>query len=270
LYRLGERATLTAMSELRLHVRPALRNAPLLLAFGGWNDAGDAATLAVRYVEDAIRSVPLAEIDCEEFLDFTVTRPTVKLDAGHQRVIEWPRVEFRYGSMDESRELVTGCGFEPHLRWRRFCDLIAELAAALSVQRVVLVGAFLADVVYSRPVGVTGFASDPRLLEAIEVPASSYQGPTGILGVIAERLRRDGREIVSLWAGLPHYISAAPNPRGALALLHKLTQLLELKLDDQPLRLEAARFEEKISALVAGDPELSEYVRQLKRRDFAQ
>ena len=138
------------------------------------------------------------------------------------------------------------------------------------MRRVVLVGAFLADVVYSRPVGVTGFASDPSVLERIGVPASSYQGPTGIVGAIAERLRRDGIEIVSLWAGLPHYISAAPNPRGALALLHKLAELLELKLDDEPLRAEAARFEEKISAVVAGDPELTEYVRQLKRREFAQ
>jgi len=258
------------MSELRLHVRPALRDAPLLLAFGGWNDAGDAATLAVRYVEDAIRAVPLAEIDCEDFYDFSVARPTVRFDAGHQRVIDWPTVAFRYGSMDGSRELVTGCGSEPHLRWRRFCDLIAELVAGLAVRRVVLVGAFLADVVYSRPVGVTGFASDPSVLERIGVPASAYQGPTGIVGAIADRLRRDGVEIVSLWAGLPHYISAAPNPRGALALLHKLAELLDLKLDDEPLRAEAARFEEKISAVVAGDPELSEYVRQLKRREFAQ
>jgi len=258
------------MSELRLHVRPALRDAPLLLAFGGWNDAGDAATLAVRYVEDAIRAVPLAEIDCEDFYDFSVARPTVRFDAGHQRVIDWPNVAFRYGSMDGSRELVTGCGIEPHLRWRRFCDLIAELVAELAVRRVVLVGAFLADVVYSRPVGVTGFASDPSVLERIGVPASAYQGPTGIVGALADRLRRDGVEIVSLWAGLPHYISAAPNPRGALALLHKLAELLDLKLDDEPLRAEAARFEEKISAVVAGDPELSEYVRQLKRREFAQ
>lgn len=258
------------MSELRLHVRPELRDAPLLLAFGGWNDAGDAATLAIRYIEDAIRAVPLAEIDGEEFYDFTVARPTVRLDAGQQRVLEWPNVAFRYGSMDGARELVTGCGVEPHLRWRRFCDLIAELAAGLGVRRVVLVGAFLADVVYSRPVAVTGFASDAGVLERLGVPASSYQGPTGIIGALADRLRRDGIEIVSLWAGLPHYISVAPNPRGALALLHKLAELLELKLDDEPLRLEAARFEEKISAVVAGDPELSEYVRQLKRREFAQ
>jgi hypothetical protein len=258
------------MSELRLHVRPALRDAPLLLAFGGWNDAGDAATLAVRYVEDAIRAVPLGEIDCEEFLDFTVARPLVKLDASHQRTIQWPSVSFRYGSMDGSRELVTGCGFEPHLRWRRFCDLIAEFASTLGVRQVVLVGAYLADVVYSRPVGVTGFASDPGVLQRIGVPATSYQGPTGIVGVIADRLRRDGLEIVSLWAGLPYYISAAPNPRGALALLHKLSELLGLRLDDEPLRREAASFEEKISALVAGDPELAEYVRQLKRREFAQ
>ncbi len=258
------------MSELKLHVRPALNDAPLVLAFGGWNDAGDAATLAIRYVEDAIRSVPLAEIDCEDFLDFSVARPTVKLDAGHQRVIEWPNIAFRYGSMDGVRELVTGCGVEPHLRWRRFCDLIAEFVAGLGVKRVVLLGAFLADVVYSRPVSVTGFASDPAVLERIRVPASSYQGPTGIVGAIADRLQRDGIEIVSLWAGLPHYISFSPNPRGALALLHKLAELLDLKLDDEPLRSEAALFEEKISAVVAGDPELSEYVRQLKRREFAQ
>jgi proteasome assembly chaperone (PAC2) family protein len=258
------------MSELRLHVRPGLRDAPLVLAFGGWNDAGDAATHVVRYVEDAIRAVPLAEIDGEEFLDFSVARPRVKLDAGRERTIEWPRFEFRYGSMDGSRELVTGRGVEPHLRWRRFSDLVSDLAATLGVRRVVLVGAFLADVVYSRPVGVTGFASDPSLLDRIGVPASSYQGPTGILGVLADRLRRDGIETVSLWAGLPHYISAVPNPRGALALLHKLCELLELKLDDEPLRREAASFEEKISALVAADPDLSEYVRQLKRRDFAQ
>jgi hypothetical protein len=258
------------MSELRLHVRPALRDAPLLLAFGGWNDAGDAATLAVRYVEDAIRAVPLAELDCEEFLDFTVTRPTVKLDAAQQRVVEWPNTSFRYGSFDGSRELVTGCGVEPHLRWRRFCDRIAELAATLGLRRAVLLGAFLTDVVYSRPVAVTGFASDPALLQRIDVPGSSYQGPTGIVGALADRLRRDGLEIVSLWAGLPHYINAGPNPRGALALLQKLGDLLGLKLDDEPLRAEAARFEEKISAMVAGDPELSEYVRQLKRREFAQ
>jgi proteasome assembly chaperone (PAC2) family protein len=255
---------------LRFFVRPDLRGASLVLAFEGWNDAGAAASSAVRFVERAIHAVPLAEIDCEEFLDFTVARPTVRLADGEARVVEWPHTRFHYGSIDLSRELVLGCGLEPHVRWRSFVDACLRLVEGLSIGRVVLLGAFLADVVYSRPVEVTGFASDPARLAALGAKRSGYEGPTGIVGVLAEGLRRMGVEVVSLWAGLPHYISAAPNPRGALALLHKLGELLGLKLDDEPLRREAASFEEKISALVAGDPELAEYVRQLKRREFAQ
>jgi proteasome assembly chaperone (PAC2) family protein len=242
----------------------------LLLAFEGWNDAGEAASSAVRYVGDAIGSVPLAEIDCEEFLDFTVTRPAVRLDADRERVIDWPHTRFRYGAIDASRELVIGLGAEPHLRWRRYCDTVAELVNAVGIRRVVLVGAFLADVVYSRPVSVTGFATHRELLDEIGVASSNYQGPTGIVGVLADRLRRDDVKVVSLWAGLPLYISASPNPRGALALVQKLTASLDIKIDEEPLCRDAATFEKQVSALVAGDPELNEYVRQLKRREFAQ
>jgi predicted ATP-grasp superfamily ATP-dependent carboligase len=140
----------------------------------------------------------------------------------------------------------------------------------LRVERVVMLGAYLADVVYSRPVHVSGFSNSPELLEELGVAPSTYQGPTGIVGVLSERLQRDGVEVLSLWAGLPHYISAVPNPRGALALIQKLSECIDVKLDVEPLRREAAVFEERISALVASDPELTEYVRQLKRREFAQ
>ncbi len=242
----------------------------MVLAFEGWNDAGEAASSAARYVQSAIHAVPLAEIDCEDFLDFTVRRPTVHLDDKKVRRVEWPRVEFQYGSVDSSRELIVGLGAAPHLRWRGFCDLVAELARRLGVSQVLLLGAYLADVVYSRPIGVTGFASSPELLEQLGVTSSSYQGPTGIVGVVADRLWADGIDVVSLWAGLPHYISATPNPRGALALVQKLTDCLGVRIDEAPLRRDAAAFEQKISAIVAADPELAEYVRQLKRRDFAQ
>ena len=131
-------------------------------------------------------------------------------------------------------------------------------------------GAYLADVVYSQPVSVTGFASAPQDLERLDVTGSRYQGPTGVVGVLGERLRSEGVAVVSLWAGLPHYINASPNPRGALALMLKLTQLLEFRVDEAPLRRMAADFEQKISQLVANDAELSEYVRELKRREFAQ
>jgi proteasome assembly chaperone (PAC2) family protein len=248
------------VDALRMNVLPTLREPALLLAFEGWNDAGEAATNAV----------PLAEIDCEEFLDFTVARPTVRMNASGVREIEWPCHRFVYGTLADERGLVIGTGIEPHLRWRAYVDLVSDLAARLGIRQVVLLGAFLADVLYSRPVNVTGFASRPEVLEELHVVPTGYEGPTGIVGVLAERFRADGLEVVSLWAGLPHYVNLSPNPRGAYALLQQLGAYLPLRLDEEPLRRSAAEFEERISALVASDPELTEYVRQLKRREFAQ
>ena len=255
---------------LRIHVEPTLSDASMIAAFEGWNDAGESATSAVRYVAAAIHSVPLAEIDGEEFLDYTVRRPLVRFGEDGARAIDWPTTRFRYGSPDHQREVVAVQGIEPHMQWRRYCELFAGVVARWKIRRVVLLGAYVADVVYSRPVMVTGFATSDHLLEEIGVVPSHYEGPTGIVGVLGERLRSDGVEVVSLWAGLPHYISASPNPRGALALLQKLSACTGIRVDEAPLQREAAAFEERISALVASDPELTEYVRQLKRREFAQ
>ncbi len=255
---------------LKFFVRPVLRDGALVLAFDGWNDAGTAGCTAIAFLERELHAVPLAEIECEELLDFTVTRPNVRVAQGGQRTIEWPKLSFSFGSADPSREIVLGMGPEPHLRWRGCCESVAELARVVGVRRVVLLGAYLADVVYSRPVIVTGFASPPGQLEALDVTVSSYEGPTGIVGVLAEHLAAEGCEVVSLWAGLPHYINASPNPRGALALVQQLVTLLDLKLNLDGLEAEAAAFEERVSTLVASDPELGDYVRSLKKRDFAQ
>ena len=257
-----------------MHVQPVLRDPAMILAFSGWNDAGDAATTAVRYLDADIQSVPLGEIDAEEFFDFTVRRPDVVQRPSHEgegrsRVIVWPHTEFRYGSLDLTREVVTGIGIEPHLKWRSYCDAVVDLASSLGVGRVYLLGAYQADVVYSQPVPVTGFATDADALDALGVSSSEYQGPTGIVGVLGGRFEEEGVPVVSLWAGLPHYINASPNPRGALALVQKLVQFLGCGLDEEPLQKSAAEFEERISKLVASDEDLSEYVRQLKRREFA-
>lgn len=253
-----------------MHVEPDLRDPALLLAFEGWNDAGESATSALQFINEAIQSVPLAEIDPEDFYDFTVRRPSVvQLDSNAHR-IDWPSNEFRYGSVDCSRELIIGIGAEPHLHWRSYCDAVVGLAIDMGVRRILLVGAYLADVVYSQPVTLTGFASDPEGLGRLAVAKSSYQGPTGIVGVLADRFQREGLAVTSLWAGLPHYIDASPNPRGALALVQKITECLEFRVDEEPLRSNAAEFEQKISKVVADDAELSEYVRRLKRREFAQ
>jgi predicted ATP-grasp superfamily ATP-dependent carboligase len=134
---------------------------------------------------------------------------------------------------------------------------------------VALVGGYLADVVYSQPVALTGLATDPSDLEALGASTSRYEGPIGILGVLDDRLRREGLSVLSLWAGLPHYIDASPNPRGALALVQALSELLEIDVDQEPLRLESAEFEERVSKVVAADTELADYVRRLKKREFA-
>jgi len=258
------------LSALERELEPTLSDPTLLLAFEGWNDAGEAATGAAGYLADALALAPLARIDPDPFFDFTVQRPQVEIDEGGARRIEWPSFDFRFGALRAGRDVVVGIGPEPHLRWRRYADLVTEYAAELGVRRVVLLGAYLADVVYSRPVGVSGFASKAQWLADLSVSVSRYEGPTGMVGVLAERFQGAGLDVLSLWAGLPHYISATPNPRGALALVQRLTTCLELKLDEAPLRAQAAEFEERTNELVANDPELSEYVRELKRREFAQ
>jgi hypothetical protein len=255
---------------LRFEVQPSLVDATLVLAFDGWNDAGEAATSAVSFLADALHAAPLADIDAEEYYDFTVRRPTVRLDAASGRRLEWPSYRFRFGALPGRAELVLGSGAEPHLRWRSFCEQVVRVVEGLGLHRVVLLGAFLADVLYSRPVRVSGFATRPERLEHLGVEPSGYEGPTGIVGVLAERLRRQGVEVVSLWVGLPHYIAVTPNPRGALALVEKVAELLDLPLDAAPLERAALEFEEQISKLVASDPALVDYVKELKRREFAQ
>ena len=226
----------------------------MIAAFEGWNDAGESATSALRYLAAAIRSVPVAEIDGEEFLDFTVRRPWVRFGAGGERVIDWPGTRFRFGPARRRASWSSRTASSRTCGGAATAICSPRWCARLRVQRVVLLGAYVADVVYSRPVEVTGFASETAALESIGVPPSSYEGPTGIVGVLGERLQRDGVEVITLWAGLPHYISASPNPRGALALLQKLESCMKLAIDLEPLRREAAAFEEKISALVAADP----------------
>jgi proteasome assembly chaperone (PAC2) family protein len=258
---------------LRFHVRPALRDPSLVLALEGWNDAGESATAAARYLAAQLRAVPLAEIDAEEFYDFTVRRPQVVVEEGIARRLEWPSTRFLFGTArpargDDERELVVGIGIEPHLRWHAWSDQVLRVVAELGARRVVLLGAYLAEVLYSRPVDVTGVASSSELVHALDVGPVRYSGPTGMLGVLGQRLRESGCEVVALWAGLPHYIELAPNARGALALLERAVRFLDVALDLAPLERAAQECEQRISAMVSGDPELSEYVRELERREF--
>ena len=251
--------------------RPSLNRPVLILAFTGWNDAGASATTAVRYLTEQIMATKFASIDPEEFYDFSIQRPQVRLTEGMQREIHWPSYDFYYcAGMGIERDFVFGIGAEPHLRWKAFCDAILSLARDCNIEMIVTLGAYLDEVLYTRPVPLTGFATDARLTKELDLIPSRYQGPTGVVGVLGDACRRAGTPNMSLWAALPHYLSASPNPRGALALILRLAQWLGLRVDTGPLERSAAEFQNKINEAVNSDPNLSAFIRELKKREFEQ
>jgi predicted ATP-grasp superfamily ATP-dependent carboligase len=250
--------------------RPSLKHPILILAFAGWNDAGCSATTAVRYLAEQLVASKFAGIDPEEFYDFSIQRPQVRLE-GMQRQIHWPSYDFHYGrGIGVERDFVFGIGAEPHLRWKSFCEAILHLARECRVETIVTLGSYLDEVLYTRPVPLTGFASDEKIMKELDLMPSRYQGPTGIVGVLGDACRRTHLPNISLWAALPHYLPATPNPRGALALVLHLTRRLALRLDTGPLERAASEFQAKINELVGGDANLSAFIRELKKREFEQ
>ena len=221
------------MQPLQWEYRPdGLRAPALICAFKGWNDAADAASSAITFVAGALGARRFATIDPEEFYDFQSTRPQVKLVDGHARRIEWPDVELFEARVPRApRDLVLLVGHEPSFRWRTFSRVIAELAEALGTQLVVTLGALLADVPHTRPISVTGMATDNDLVVRLGLTRSSYEGPTGIVGVLHAACQESGLPSASLWAAVPHYIAAAPNPKAALALVRKLEGLVGIAVD---------------------------------------
>ena len=251
--------------------RPVLRNPVLLLAFAGWSDAGASATTAVRYLADQLLAKKFASIDPEEFYDFYRQRPVVRLNESKIREIHWPSYDFYIGAgMGVERDFILGIGAEPHLRWRTFTETMLRFTRECRVEMIVTLGAFLDEVLYTRPVPLTGFSTDPKLVEQLDLVPSRYQGPTGIVGVLADACRVANVSHLSLWASLPHYLSVSPNPRGTLALLLRLNQWIGLRVDTSPLEKAAADFQAKINDAVNADPKLSAFVRELKKREFEQ
>ncbi|HEU4343248.1 MAG TPA: PAC2 family protein [Candidatus Binatia bacterium] len=243
----------------------------LLLSFAGWSDAGGSATTAVRYLSDQLLATKFACIDPEEFYDFSVQRPVVRLTENKTREIHWPSYDFYYGAgIGVARDFVLGIGVEPQLRWRTFTETMLRFTSECRIEWVVTLGAYLDEVLYTRPVPLTGFSSDPKLMEELDLVPSRYQGPTGMIGVLSDACRKAAIPHVSLWASLPHYLSVSPNPRGTLALLLRLNQWLRLRVDTTPLERAAADFQAKINEAVNSDPKLSAFVRELKKREFEQ
>jgi proteasome assembly chaperone (PAC2) family protein len=244
---------------------PKLRTPALVCAFGGWNDAASAATTALEAASVALAAQPLAEIDPEEFFDFQSNRPTIHLDEGQTRRIEWPQNQLLTADAPGAeRDLVLMRGTEPSLRWRTFSEAIADAAQRLGVDLVITLGSLIADVPHTRAVPITGLASDPELVERLGLDRSSYEGPTGIVGVLHDTFRKRGIASASLWAAIPHYIAAVPNPKAALALLRRLEGLTGVVIEASELEEEMTRFEEQVNRAVSANPEIEELVARLE------
>lgn len=254
------------MDSLTWHTDvPQLRSPVLVCAFRGWNDAASSASAALTAVADSFDAEPIAELDPEDYFDFQATRPTIVLTEGQTRRIDWPQndlVAVRVPGAD--RDLVLFDGTEPNLRWRTFSEAIATAADALGVEMVVTLGALVAEVSHTLPVPITGLASDEGLVEELDLQRSSYEGPTGIVGVVHDCCRNLGISSASLWAAVPHYVAAVPNPKAALALLRRLEGLTGIAVDATELEEETASYEEQIGRAVAANPEIAELVERIE------
>ena len=255
------------MQPLRWERRPdGLRAPALVCAFKGWNDAGESATAALSFLGTALEADRFATIDPEEFVDFQATRPTVRLRDGLTRHIDWPEFEVHAARVPRApRDLILLSGPEPAIRWRTFCQTVIDLAEALGVQMVTSLGALLADVPHSRPVGVTAFATDDALVERLKLEPPTYEGPTGIVGVLQAAAADAGLPAASLWAAVPHYVAVVPNPKGALALLRKLETLVGVTVDATELESSAVDYERQVSRAVEMDPDVQAFVERLER-----
>jgi predicted ATP-grasp superfamily ATP-dependent carboligase len=253
------------MTDVIWRERPKLRTPVMVCAFRGWNDAGEAATAALSYIKGSFDAQEVGGIDPEEFYDFTAVRPTVRLTEGSVREIEWPENSFSVAEVaGADGDLVLLQGVEPSLRWRRFTEDVISIARELDVRMVITLGALLADVPHSRPVAVTGITSDEQLVEELGFEPPSYEGPTGIVGVIQRACAAEGVPAVSLWASVPHYVAASPNPKVALALVRAFEGSAGVAVDGGELEEAAEDYERQVTAAVASDPEVKAFVERLE------
>src|SRR2546423_3708239 len=258
------------MEYIQYHSQPELRNPVLVAALGGWNDAADAATTAIKFLIDRWKPTKIAKFYIEDFIVFTEPRPTIRYVDGIQRTIIWPSSQFlAYQAPDLSHDIILYLGAEPQLKWKTFSKTFLEVSKHFKVSELVLLGALLADVPHSISVPITGTSSNTDLKERLremDIHSSRYEGPTGMIGVLQDKFRRAAIPAASIWAAAPHYLAATPNIKVTSALLTYLNTFMSFGLDLSDIQLDAIRFEEQISTLVAKDPEASAYVRKLEEQ----
>jgi proteasome assembly chaperone (PAC2) family protein len=245
-----------------------LRDPMMIAAFEGWNDAADAATAAVEHLEDVFDAHAVGAVDPDDYYDFQVNRPTVAVIDDSKRRISWPTTRISVARMPGSRrDLVLVRGLEPNMRWRGFCSELVEAVHALGVDVVATLGALLADTPHTRPVPVSGTASDPATASRLNLDPSRYEGPTGIVGVFQEACTAAAIPAVSFWAAVPHYVAQPPCPKATLALLRRVEDLLDVAVPVDDLVERARSWEHQVDELAAGDSDVADYVRSLESRE---
>lgn len=260
-------AILGAVTYLQIERKPDLHDPIAVVAFAGWNDAANAATDAAKFIVRRTGARRFGSIDAEELYDFRETRPTVRVTYSGGRDLEWPKNELFYARNPSGpHDVIVAIGVEPELSWRTMAETHAGLYRELGAGLVVTLGALLADVPHTRPTRVTGTAIDPEVAERLSLATSNYQGPTGIVGILHDTLRKGGVPAMSLWANVPHYITTSQNPMATSALLERLQSVVGLTLDLRELRDAAGRFVSEVNTALSGNSDILEYVQKLEEQ----
>ena len=251
---------------------PELIDPIMICAFEGWNDAGDAASGAVAHLDEVWQAEYLAELDPEDYYDFQVNRPMIAFGASGARELEWPTTRVSVARLPlQQRDVVLVAGIEPSMRWKSFCQELLAFADELGVEMIVTLGALLADTPHTRPIPVTGTATEEAVAETLGLETSQYEGPTGIVGVLQDACSQVGLPAVSVWAAVPHYVAQPPCPKATVALLRKVEDLLGIQVPLGDLEEESRAWQTGVDELAEEDAEVADYVRSLEEaRDTAE
>jgi proteasome assembly chaperone (PAC2) family protein len=261
--------TVWIMDALRWDSRPQLHEPTMIAAFEGWTDAGGAATGAASYLSARWSAREFADIDAEEFYDFTVRRPQVRLRSDWSREIVWPRNRFLTAAVPDGGDVIIMIGTEPHVRWRAFCDCVTSVASELQVGAFFTLGSTLADVAHTRPTPVRVSTADVALSQRLGLQRPQYQGPTGIVGVLQDAFANVAVPAGSVMAQVPHYVSGTPSPKATLALVEEMCSLLDTEVATEDLEQAVATYLGQVDEAVGADPDITEYVEELERRTDA-
>jgi len=251
---------------------PSLRDPIMLIAFSGWNDGAEAATGALDHLlsawtdsNDDVVPVLIAQVDSEDFYDYQVSRPQVRVSDSMQREITWPGTQiFGLSIPSMKKDLVIVTGVEPSMRWKSFTREILDIADDLETSLIITIGAMLSDSPHTRPIRILATTSNPSIGSRLDLQPSNYQGPTGIIGAIQDGCTKRGIESLSLWASVPHYAPNAPSPKASLALIQAIEDYLGISIPLGDLREQAETWEDSVTQLASEDADVADYVKALE------